>query len=122
MSETKKEYTDGDVCGDPAESCDEQMLASDGFSDREYAASMVTEIADKLLGRMSELIDLMVLDTHGIKQLASALKDLRDIRTYGSEIALRKAKLRKLARETETENGAESIEVVFEAGEEAWNE
>ena len=87
------------------------------FSDKEYAASKVVEIADKLLGRMSELVDGMENpDTQSIKQLSSALKDLRDIRTYGSELALRKAKLRKLEREAETEDGSDEIEVVFDAG------
>ena len=82
----------------------------------------VEAIADKLLERMSELVDIMVMDTHGVKQLASALKDLRDIKAYDSEIALRRAKLRKLEQEMEAETGATRIEVVFEAGKEQWNE
>lgn len=101
----------------------EQMFFDGVFSDKEYAASKVVEIADKLLGRMSELVDGMENpDTQSIKQLSSALKDLRDIRTYGSELALRKAKLRKLEREAETEDGSDEIEVVFDAGEDCWNE
>lgn len=82
----------------------------------------IEAIADKLLERVSELVDIMVMDTHGVKQLASALKDLRDIKAYDSEIALRRAKLRKLEQEMEAETGATRIEVVFEAGKEQWNE
>ena len=82
----------------------------------------IEAIADKLLERVSELVDIMVMDTHGVKQLASALKDLRDIKAYDSEIALRRAKLRKLEQEMAAETGVTRIEVVFEAGKEQWNE
>ena len=88
------------------------------------ASAELAAIADKLTVRISELVDIMVLDTHGIKQLSSALKDLRDVKEYRSDVALRKAKLRKLEREVEkaAEGVSDEISVIFDAGEEDWNE
>ena len=56
--------------------------------------------------------------------MASALKDLRDVKEYRSDVALRKAKLRKLEREVEkaAEGASDEISVIFDAGEEDWNE
>ena len=83
----------------------------------------VVGIADKLLLRLSEMLDGMELDTQSVKQIASVLKDLRDIKEYPLETALQRAKVRKLERETSPEeSGAHEIAVIFEAGSEAWNE
>ena len=100
----------------------EHMFLSRPVSAEACVSSAVESLADKLLARVSELIDVMVLDTHGVKQLASALKDLRDIKESQAEFALKIAKLRKLEQEIDAERGADVIEVVFEAGKEAWNE
>ncbi len=88
------------------------------------ASADLAAIADKLTVRISELLDIMILDTHGIKQISSALKDLRDVKEYRSDVALRKAKLRKLEREVERaeESVSDGISVIFDAGEEDWNE
>ena len=88
------------------------------------ASADLAAIADKLTVRISALVDIMVLDTHGIKQISSALKDLRDVKEYRSDVALRKAKLRKLEREVEkaAEGASDEISVIFDAGEGEWNE
>ncbi len=95
-----------------------------GLLETEDSYADVIALADKLTARISDLMDLMVLDTHGIKQIASALKDLRDIKEFRSEAALRKAKLRKLEQEIEKAeyNVPDVVSVIFDAGREDWNE
>ena len=87
---------------------------------KEYDTSAVAKIADKLLKCVSDLADDADIQT--VKQLVALLKDLRDIKEFSSELALRKAKFRKYERESAEENGLGEIKVVFEAGEEEWNE
>ena len=99
-------------CEDPAYEAQTQEKTAD-----------VMRIADKLLLRLSELLDVMVLDTQGLKQIASVLKDIRDVKESPLESALQRARIRKLEREAEAEDeGAREITVVFRAGSEAWNE
>ena len=87
---------------------------------KEYDASAVAKVADKLVKRVSDLAD--EADAQTVKQLVALLKDLRDIVEFSSEIALRKAKFHKYERECAEESGSGEIKVVFEAGEEEWNE
>ena len=87
---------------------------------KEYDASVVAKVADKLVKRVSDLAD--EADAQTVKQLVALLKDLRDIVEFSSEIALRKAKFRKYERESAEDRGSGEIKVVFEAGEEEWNE
>ena len=80
-------------------------------------------IADKLLARLSALADGTALDTQGIKQIVSALKDLRELKEYPTDAELRRARIRKLEREAEAcDNGLHEVEIVFRAGSEDWNE
>ena len=88
----------------------------------EYNASAVVGVADKLLGCVSRLLDDGETDQQTVKLWVSVLKDLRDIKEFGSEIALRKAKCRKYERDCVEESETNDIRVVFEAGEEEWNE
>ena len=98
-------------------------IDTDADTDRKEPVPDIIGIADKLLFRLSELVDLMVLDTQGLKQAASALKELRDIKEYQSELDLRQAKIRKLEQEmAKEEDGAQEIKIVFLAGPERWNE
>ena len=87
---------------------------------KEYDASAVAKVADKLLACISNLADEADLQT--VKLLVPLLKDLRDIVEFSSEIALRKAKFHKYEQECAEESGSGEIKVVFEAGEEEWNE
>ena len=66
-----------------------------------------------------------IVDRKGLQQIAAALKDIRDIHGIQTELdkqeqRARIANLQKQARKEDTQ--ADSIEVVFLAGEEAWNE
>lgn len=55
--------------------------------------------------------------------MVSALKDLRELKEYPTDADLRRARIRKLERETEDfDDGLREVEIVFKAGSEAWNE
>ena len=95
-------------------------------SDKEAKKAIdIIDVADKLLGKITENIDVLITDTQSIKHLTSALKDLKDIKGYKSEADMQEqmARIAKLQREAEKEDDTvNEIEVVFKAGEEAWNE
>lgn len=98
----------------------------DTVSDKE--ADKATEIicvADKLLGKISEVID-KVQNTKDIKNISSALKDIKEIKGIKSDADMREqeARIAKLQKEAEKVDDSDvtEIEVVFNAGEEDWNE
>lgn len=61
----------------------------------------IIDVADKLLGKITELMDTMVIDTQSFKQLTSALKDLKEIKGYKSDADMREqeARIKKLQME-----------------------
>lgn len=89
------------------------------------AAKMQT-VADKLLNKIEAMVDSgRPLDTKSIRALTAAVKDLKEIQSVKSELdeqeqRARIANLQKQAQKEDTQ--ADSIEVIFMAGEEAWNE
>ena len=64
-------------------------------------ATNIIDVANKLLGKLSELMDNIPLDTQSMKHLTSALKDLKEIKGYKSPIDLKEqeARIRKLELE-----------------------
>ena len=101
-----------------------KIVESLSDKDAEKAVDII-DVADKLLGKVSELMETMVVDTQSLKQLTSALKDLKEIKGYKSEADMREqeARIEKLRKEAEREDDTTAeIEVVFKAGAEAWNE
>ena len=101
-----------------------KMIETISEKEAEKAVNIV-DVADKLLVKVSELMESMIVDTQSLKQLTSALKDLKEIKGYKSEADMREqeARIEKLRREAEREDDTTNeIEVVFKAGEEAWNE
>ena len=84
----------------------------------------IIDVADKLLSKI-EAVAEMVSDPDSIKKLTSAIKDLKDIKGIKSEADMREqeARIEKLRRDAEREDDTTNeIEIVFKAGEEAWNE
>lgn len=72
------------------------------ISDKEAQRAVdIIDVADKLLGKISELMDAVPLDTQSMKHLTSALKDLKDIKGYKSAEDLREqnARIKKLEAE-----------------------
>ena len=101
-----------------------KIVESLSDKDAEKAVDII-DVADKLLGKLSELMETMVVDTQSFKQLTSALKDLKEIKGYKSakDLEEQDARIKKLRREAEREDDTTNeIEIVFKAGEEAWNE
>ena len=89
-------------------------------------AARIHSVADKLLNKIEAMVDREEpLSEKGIRALTAAVKDLKEIQSVKSaldeqEQRARIANLQKQAQKEDTQ--ADSIEVVFLAGEEAWNE
>ncbi len=82
------------------------------------------DIADLLADKVREIAET-VSDPDSIKKLTSAIKDLKDIKGIKSEADMREqeARINKLRKDAEREDDTTNeIEIVFKAGEEAWNE
>ena len=89
-------------------------------------AAKMMSVADKLLLKIEALVDRPEpLNEKAIRSLTAAVKDLKEIQSIKSaldeqEQKARIANLQKMAQKEDTQ--ADSIEIVFMAGEEAWNE
>ena len=79
-----------------------KIVESLSDKDAEKAVDII-DVADKLLGKITELMDTMVVDTQSFKQLTSALKDLKEIKGYKSEADMREqnARIAKLQKEAQ---------------------
>ena len=73
-------------------------------SDAEKAVDIIN-VADKLLSKISDLMDNIPLDTQSVKHLTSALRDLKEIKGFKSAADMREqeARIAKLQREAEGE-------------------
>ena len=82
--------------------------------DAEKAVDII-DVANKLLGKISELMDAIPLDTQSMKHLTSALKDLKEIKGFKSDADMREqeARIRNLERQAEADNTSKDIEVQF---------
>lgn len=85
----------------------------------------IIEVADKLIDKIYELIDASLKNPQGVKNLTSALKDLKEIKGIKSDADMREqeARIDKLRKDAEREdNSINEIEVVLTAaGPEEWN-
>lgn len=66
-----------------------------------------------------------IIDRQGLKQIASALKDIKEVKMLRSELDRQEqeARIEKMRAESQKhEETAQTIEVVFAAGPEEWNE
>ena len=90
----------------------------DTVSEKEAVKAVnIIDVADKLLGKISDLLDAIPLDTQSMKHLTSALKDLKDIKGYKSEADMREqeARIRNLEKQAEAEDKTDNeIKVVIE--------
>lgn len=81
-------------------------------------AVSIIDVADKLLSKIYEMLGADVYNTQSIKNLTSALKDLKEIKGYKSEAdhLEQMARIAKLQREAEKEDNTETeIKVTFGA-------
>lgn len=96
----------------------------EAVSDQEAKKAVnITDVADKLLEQIVSII-ADCTSPQMLKQLTSALRDLKEIKGHKSEADMREqeARIAKLRKEAEDEdNTVNEIEVVFTAGKEDWN-
>jgi transposase len=88
-----------------AQKADTKMMETISEKNAEKASDII-DVADKLLAKLSELMDNVPLDTQSFKQLTSALKDLKDIKGYKSAIDLKEqeARIRNLEKQAEADS------------------
>ena len=107
-----------------AQKIDTKMIESISDDVAEKTVNIIS-VADKLLGKISELMDNIPLDTQSMKHLTSALKDLKEIKGYKSDADMREqeARIRNLERQAETEEKENNeIKVVIEGNLEKYSE
>ena len=91
-------------------------------------AKKMQSVADKLLNKIDAIVDTMTpsaLNTKAIRALTAAVKDLKEIQSIKSDLdeQEQRARIANLQKQAQKEDiQTDSIEVVFRAGEEAWNE
>ena len=83
----------------------------------------IDDVADKLLDKISDLLDNFELDTQSIKHLTSSLKDIKDIKGIKSKLDIKEqeARIDKLRKEAMEEQGNNSVTVKFEGEIEQWS-
>ena len=83
-------------------------------------------VADKLLGKIEEMVDAAdpeLMNPTQLRALSAVIKDLKQIQGIQSPLDIQEQLMRieKLRRQAEQEDQEEAIEVVFAAGQEEWN-
>ena len=102
-----------------AESKAEAELVKKVSSSKSKTNIKINEVADKLIAKMNATIEsLDVIDGQTIKHFTSALKDLKDITGFKSDIDIKEqeARIAKLQKEAESEKNDNQIEVVIGDG------
>ena len=101
-----------------AESKAEAELVKKVSSSKSKTNIKINEVADKLIAKMNATIEsLDVIDGQTIKHFTSALKDLKDITGFKSDIDIKEqeARIAKLQKEAEGESPeSRDVAVVFD--------
>lgn len=97
----------------------------DSLAEKEAKRAIdIVDVADKLLGKISEMLEEGVYNTQNIKNLTSALKDLKEIKGFKSELDLQEqmARIAKLQREAQDDDSKDTTVIVqFEEDIAKWN-
>lgn len=93
---------------------DTKLVETIGDKNGTYSVS-INDVADKLLAKITTMLDVDGLGTQGMKHLTSALKDIKEIKGIKSDIDLKEqnARIDKLRKEIEGEKTDTSITVTF---------
>ena len=86
----------------------------DAISDKEAKKAVdIIDVADKLLCKRSELMEDMVVDTQSLKQLTSALKDLKEIKGFKTDADMREqeARIANLRKQAERDDDSKDVKV-----------
>ena len=87
-------------------------------------AARIQTVADKLLNKIEAMAD-SIETAKDLRALSAAMKDLKEIQGVKSDIDTREqeARIANLKRQAESEKDTvNELEIIFDAGEEAWNE
>ena len=106
----------GDLRKKSRRKVEEKIIDSVSSKEAEKAVNII-DVADKLLNKITENIDVLITDTQSIKHLTSALKDLKEIKGYKSEADMREqeARIKKLQKEAEDETPEDrEVNVIFD--------
>lgn len=84
---------------------DTRLVESIGEQNGTYTVS-INDVADKLLNKISTMMEQEGLTTQSIKHLTSAIKDIKDIKGIKSDIDLKEqnARIDKLQKEIDANN------------------
>ena len=77
----------------------------------------IIDVADKLLDKIVEIVEAIPLDTQSMKQLTSALKDLKDVKGFKTDADMREqeARIRNLEKQAEADDKTDNeIKVIIE--------
>ena len=87
-------------------------------------SAKIDDVADMLLDKIIEMLGGNEYGVNGVKQLTSALKDIKEIKGIKSEIDLKEqnARIDKLRKEIEDEQGNTSVIVKLEGDIEKWSD
>lgn len=96
-------------------SADTKLVESIGEQNGTYTVS-INEVAEKLLEKIAEMIKQEYITTQAIKQLTSAVKDIKDIKGIKSDIDLKEqnARIKRLEKEIEADKVDKEVKVTFE--------
>ena len=88
-------------------------------------AAKIHSVADKLLNKIEALVDRPGMMPKDVRALVAAVKDLKEIQGVKSDMDKKEqeARIANLQKQADKDNNdLNEVEVVFMAGEEAWNE
>lgn len=87
-------------------------------------SAKINDVADKLLDKIKEMIDMECVSSQAIKQLTSALKDIKEVKGIKSDIDLREqeARIDNLRRQAEADNEPKDIVVKMGSDVEEYSE
>lgn len=88
----------------------------DAISDMESERAVnIIDVADKLLRKIEDIIDNVDSST-GIKDITTALKNIKEIKGFKSEADMREqeARIRNLERQAEDDDASKDVKVTIE--------
>jgi transcriptional regulator with XRE-family HTH domain len=118
LSQVAKREKWTDLRQQTSDKTDTDLVKSIGKRNAQRSAK-INDLADKLLDKIGEFMSLDVLDGKSIKNISSALKDIREIKGIKSNIDLREqeARIAKLQKEALAEEKQDNeIKVTIECG------
>lgn len=94
-------------------------------SQQARSVATIQSVADRLLDKIEEGVEsgMLVIDSQSIRQITSALKDLRDIKGCKSELDMQEqmARIDKLRKEAQIEENSNEVKVVLTGDLEEWS-